>query len=117
MLSAASRRIRQRPNWAVNGPPGGAYCYRRLLPVAYQNLIAGPCQLGAVLLKTGQHGQVVLIHDGTTIFLNIVSTGLLLLRCAATLLRRRLLGDSPGGSRQRQQRDYQEKVTHRVPFF
>ena len=88
-----------------------------LLPVVYQNLIAGIGQLWTILLQAGQYGQVVLIHDGTTIFLNIVSTGLLLFGRATTLLLLRLLGDGPSGDRQRQQGYYQEKVTHRVPLF
>jgi len=75
-----------------------------LLPVIHQNLIAGRGELGAVLLQAGQNGQVTLVHDGSTIFLNIVGAGLLFLRRAASLLL--WLGNGPGG--QRQQREYQD---------
>jgi hypothetical protein len=90
---------------------------RRLLPVAYQDLIAGMGQLGTIVLQAGQHGKVVLIHHGATVFLNIAGAGLLFLRCAGALLRWSWFGQGPGGSRQRQQSYYKQKTTHRVPLF
>ncbi len=83
----------------VPGPWRHQGLSRRLLPVVYQNLIAGLGQFGTILLQAGQNSQVVLIHHRTTMPLNIVSAGLLLLRRAATLLLR-LIGDGPGGNRQ-----------------
>src|ERR1700732_3834 len=117
MPSAVSRRFQITSELAENEPLGGGRWLRgRLLAVAHQDLVAGMGQLRTILLKAGQNGQVVLIHDGATIFLDIVSAGLLLLGGAATLLRLLLLSDRPGGSRQRQQGEYQEKITHRVPL-
>jgi hypothetical protein len=88
-----------------------------LLPVAYQDLIAGIGQLGTIVLQAGQHGKVVLVHHRATVFLNIAGAGLLFLRCAGALLRWSWFGQGSGGSRQRQQSYYKQKTTHRVPLF
>ena len=85
-----------------------------LLAVIDQDLIAGLGQLGAILLKAIQNGEVRFVHDGTAKFLNVVSAGLLLLRRSAMLL---LLGDGRTRDRQRHQSDYQERSIHRVPLF
>ena len=66
-----------------------------LLPVIFQDLIAGPGQLGTILLQAGQDDEIALIDDLAAVALNVARTGRLLLRRAATLL----LGDGTGGKR------------------
>jgi hypothetical protein len=67
-----------------------------LLPVVFQDLIAGRGDFWPILLKAGQDGQIALIYHRATEALNIARASLLLLRRAATLL---LLGVGPGGNR------------------
>ena len=62
-------------------------------------------------LRTVRSGVV---HHRTTVFLDVVGTGLLLLGRSAVLL---LLGHGSGGDRQRQQSSYEESFTHCVPLF
>ena len=96
MLSAIARKFRRRPNQADKRPVTVIIGRERdLLPVAFQHLIAGSADLGAILLKAGQNGEVTLIYDWTAETLNVARASLLLLRRAATLL----LGDRPGGNR------------------
>ena len=100
MLSAISRRFRPRPECADGGPQRRWPDAVVLLPVVFQHLVASRGQLGTILLKAGQDGQIALIYHRATEALNIARASLLLLRGAATLL---LLGIGRGGNRQRQQ--------------
>lgn len=63
-----------------------------LLPVIFEHLIAGWGQLGTILLKTSQNGEVALIYHLAAVALHIARTSRLLLCRAATLL----LGDGAG---------------------
>jgi len=96
MLSAISRKLPWRRNAADNGPAtaiaGGERC---LLPVVFQHLIAGRGQLGTMLLKAGQNGEIALIDHRAAEALNVARTSRLFLRRAAALL----LGDGAGGNR------------------
>jgi hypothetical protein len=82
-----------------------------LLPVVFQHLIACRRNPGTILLKAGQNREITLIYDRAAEAMNIARAGFLLVRCAT------LLGDGPGGNRQRQQDKYQERFMHRVPSF
>src|SRR3979490_1641949 len=99
MLSppAISRKVPTRQNEADNGSAaaiaGGECC--PLLPVVFQHLIAGRGQLGTMLLKAGQNGEVALVDHRAAEALNVARTTRLLLGCAAALL----LGDGRGGNR------------------
>jgi len=64
----------------------------RLLPVAFQHLIAGDADLGAILLQAGKDGEVALIDHGPAVSLNVAGARLLLFRRTAALLL--LLGES-----------------------
>jgi hypothetical protein len=86
---------------------------RLLLAVIGQDLITSLGELGAILLQAAQNDEVGVVHYRTAEFLDVVSAGFLLLRRAAALL----LGDGTGRDRQRQQGDYQDQFTHRVPLF
>ena len=66
-----------------------------LLPVVFQHLITGRGQLGTILLKARQNGEVALIYHRAAEALNIARTSCLLLRRAAALL----LRDRAGGNR------------------
>jgi hypothetical protein len=54
-----------------------------LLPVVSEHLIAGPADLGAMLLKAGENTEVALIYHCTAMALHIAGAGLLLVRSAA----------------------------------
>jgi hypothetical protein len=82
-----------------------------LLPVVFQHLIARRRNPGTILLKAGQNREITLIYDRAAEAMNIARAGFLLVRCAT------LLGDGPGGNRQRQQDKYQERFMHRIPSF
>ena len=56
----------------------------KLLPVIDQDLRAGLAEAGAVLLQTGQHGLVAVIHHGPAMARNVARAGVM-----ALLLRRR----------------------------
>src|SRR5712671_6941610 len=84
-----------------------------LLVVVFEHLGASGTQLGTILLKAGQDGEIALIDDGAAELLDIAVASLLLLGCAAA----RRFGDGTGGNRYRQQDKCQEKITHRVPSF
>jgi hypothetical protein len=66
-----------------------------LLPVVSQHLIAALGQLGTMLLKASQNGEIALIHHQAAEALDIARASPLLVRRAAALL----LGDGPGGDR------------------
>ena len=98
MLSAISSRFRQRPNEADNEPREPRFSRMRALPllsVVFQHLIAGSGQLGTILLKASQNGEITLIDHRTAKALNVARASRLLLRRAAALL----LGDGTGGNR------------------
>jgi hypothetical protein len=82
-----------------------------ILPVALEHLVAGRAELGAVLLKAGQNGEVALIDHPTAVALNVARTGRLLLGRAAALL----LGKGAGGNRYREQCEPREKFKHHRP--
>jgi hypothetical protein len=82
-----------------------------LLPVVFQHLIACHGNPRAILLEAGQNYEITPIYHRAAEALNIARAGFLLLRCAP------LLGDGPGGNRQRQQDKCQERFMHRVPSF
>ena len=84
-----------------------------LLPVALEHLVAGRAELGAVLLKAGQNGEVALIDHPTAVALNVARTGRLLLGRAAALL----LGNGAGGNRYRQQCEPKETFKHHRPCY
>jgi hypothetical protein len=84
MLSAMARKFRQRPNQADKRPVTVMIGREsRLLPVAFQHLIAGSADLGAILLKAAENTEVALIYHCTAMALHIAGTGLLLVRRAA----------------------------------
>ena len=88
---------------------------RALLAVVLENLVAGRADLGPIFLEARQDGEIALIDDRTTVLLDVAGTGLLLVRCSATLLLLReccLRRD-----RDRQQGESQERFTHRIPSF
>src|ERR1700686_3225042 len=66
-----------------------------LLPVVSQHLIAGPGQLGTILLKASQNREIALIDHRAAKALDVARASPLLLRRAAALL----LGEGPGGHR------------------
>jgi hypothetical protein len=65
-----------------------------LLPVVFQNLIAGPGQFGPILLQARQNDEVALIDQRTAVALNVARTRRLFLRRTAALRLR--LGDRGG---------------------
>jgi hypothetical protein len=85
MLSAIARdpdQFRTRP---IAGLPP------RLLSVVFQDLIAGRGQLGAILLKAGQNGEIALVDHRPAEALDVARASLLLFRRTAALL-----GDGAG---------------------
>jgi hypothetical protein len=62
-----------------------------LLPVVFQHLVAGRGQLGTILLKASQNGEIALIDHVPAEALNIARASLLLFRRPAALL-----GDGAG---------------------
>ena len=88
-------------------------CERGLLPVAFQHLIAGGGDLGAILLEAGEDGEVALIDHRAAVALNVAGASGLFLRRATALL----LGKGIRRNRYRQQGESQDKFTHRIPSF
>jgi hypothetical protein len=83
------------------------------LAVAFQHLIAGHGDLGAILLQAGEDGEVALIDHRAAVALHVTGAGLLFLRRATALL----LGKGIRRNRYRQQGESQDKFTHRIPSF
>jgi hypothetical protein len=111
MLSAISRNSGSVRSEVVKQPRCDVAGSGVLLPVVFQHLIARRRNPGTILLKAGQNREITLIYDRAAEAMNIARAGFLLVRCAT------LLGDGPGGNRQRQQDKYQERFMHRIPSF
>ena len=61
-------------------------CESGLLAVAFQHLVAGSRDLGTILLKARQDGEIALVDHRAAEALHVAGAGRLLLRRAAALL-------------------------------
>src|SRR3974390_321152 len=69
----------------------------RLLAVVFQHPVAGSADLGAIVLQTGQNGEITLVHQVTAEALHVARAGFLFRGRAAAL--HLLLREGSGGER------------------